>query len=231
MAKLGYTWYPKDWGNSESVFELTLSERGLYREFIDLAMLNDNKTEIKKNVWIRKFFVSIEDLDIILNKLIDLKLIEIKEDILFIQSCEPRLNLVRGGSKGGKNKPNTKPIVKPYSSLDKKNDKPMLNQIEKEKKVKEKESNLIIIDNTVFSYECNISSQWIETIAMQNKISIEVVKVFLKSFENHLITMEEQKETLKEFKEHFSYWMKKQDTSNFIKSGTKEKPFGKTNQI
>mgnify|MGYP000521508741 CR=1 FL=1 len=35
MAKLGYTWYPKDWGNSDSVFELSLSERGLYREFID----------------------------------------------------------------------------------------------------------------------------------------------------------------------------------------------------
>ena len=48
MAKLGYTWYPKDWGNSDSVFELSLCERGLYREFIDFAMLNDNKTEIKK---------------------------------------------------------------------------------------------------------------------------------------------------------------------------------------
>ena len=46
MAKLGYTWYPKDWGNSDSVFELSLCERGLYREFIDFAMLNDNKTEL-----------------------------------------------------------------------------------------------------------------------------------------------------------------------------------------
>jgi hypothetical protein len=48
MSKLGYTWYPKDWGNSDSVFELSLCERGLYREFIDFAMLNDNKTELKK---------------------------------------------------------------------------------------------------------------------------------------------------------------------------------------
>lgn len=233
MAKLGYTWYPKDWGNSESVFELTLSERGLYREFIDLAMLNDNKTEVKKNVWIRKFFVSIDELNNILDKLVSLKLIEFKDNILFIQSCEPRLNLVRGGSKGGKNKSNTKPTVKPMPkpllSLDEKNDKPMSKQIEK--KVKEKESNIIIIDNTIFSKECNTSEQWIETMAMQHKISIDVVKVFLVNFESHLITMQEQKKTLKEFKEHFTHWIKYQNTSNFIQHGTKEKPFGKTNQI
>ena len=205
MAKLGYTWYPKDWGNSESVFELTLSERGLYREFIDLAMLNDNKTEVKKNVWIRKFFVSIEDLDIILNKLESLNLIEFKENILFIKSCEPRLNLVRGGSKGGKNKPIVKPILKPLLSLEEKNVKPILKQREIESKLKEKESNIIIIDNTIFSKECIISEQWIETMAMQHKISIDVVKIFIDNFENHLITMEEQKKTLKEFKEHFSH--------------------------
>jgi len=62
MAKLGYTWYPKDWGNSESVFELNLSERGLYRELIDLAMLNDNKTDIKLEVWSRKFAISVDEL-------------------------------------------------------------------------------------------------------------------------------------------------------------------------
>ena len=136
MAKLGYTWYPKDRGNSESVFELNLSERGLYRELIDLAMLNDNKTEVKKDVWIRKFGVTIIELDYILDKLNSLKLIEYKENILFIPSCESRLNLVRGGSKGGKtSKPTIKPISKPFESLDENNDKPISNQIEKEKKV------------------------------------------------------------------------------------------------
>ena len=70
MAKLGYTWYPKDWGNSDSVFELSLSERGLYREFIDFAMLNDNKTELKKDVWVRKFSVSMNELNLILDKLL-----------------------------------------------------------------------------------------------------------------------------------------------------------------
>ena len=84
MAKLGYTWYPKDWGNSDSVFELSLCERGLYREFIDFAMLNDNKTEIKKDVWLRKFSVSINELNLILDKLLLLNLIEIKENILWL---------------------------------------------------------------------------------------------------------------------------------------------------
>jgi len=72
-----------------------------------------------------------------------------------------------------------------------------------------REKNIIIIDNTLFSNECKISEQWIETIAMQSKIKIDVVKIFLDTFESHLITMQEQKKTLKDFKEHFSHWIKK----------------------
>lgn len=123
MSKLGYTWYPKDWGNSDSVFELSLSERGLYREFIDFAMLNDNKTELKKDVWIRKFSVSMNELNLILDKLLFLNLIKINENILFIPSCENRLNLSRGGKKGKPTKEtilnlknqNKKPISEPIS--------------------------------------------------------------------------------------------------------------------
>lgn len=136
MAKLGYTWYPKDWGNSESVFELNLLERGLYRELIDLAMMNDNKTEIKIDVWCRKFAIDSDSLKSILDKLSILNLIQINGDNLFIPSCESRLNLVRGGSKGGKtSKPNVKPMSKPIESLYENFDKPIANQIEKEKKV------------------------------------------------------------------------------------------------
>lgn len=142
MAKLGYTWYPKDWGSSESVFELNLNDRGLYRELIDLAMMNDNKTEVKLDVWVRKFSVSIEELNAILNKLTALNLIEIT-DFLFIPSCEGRLNLVRGGSNGGKkSKPTSKPTPKPFESLDEKNEKPTPKQIEKKLKRKEKETNI-----------------------------------------------------------------------------------------
>lgn len=154
-SKLGYTWYPKDWGNSESVFELTLSERGMYRELIDLAMLNDNKTEIKKSVWIRKFGVDLNDLNAILNTLISLHLIIIDEDLLFIPSCENRLNLVRGGKKGGaKNKPTPKPTPKPILNNGENIPKPTPKQIEtktklnlKENKEKEEEKEFLSDDD------------------------------------------------------------------------------------
>jgi len=133
MSKLGYTWYPKDWGNSEAVFELTLVERGLYRELIDMAMLNDNQTTINDNVWARKFGSSVEEIESILLTLERLKLIEVTNEFLFIPSCESRLVLVRAGRKGGqKSKPNPKPISKPLS-------KPNPKQIEKKEKGKEKE--------------------------------------------------------------------------------------------
>jgi len=114
MAKLGYTWYPKDWGNSEAVFELTLIERGLYRELIDMAMLNDNKTVINIKVWSRKFGSSIDEIEQILITLKDLNLIELTKDGLFIPSCEPSLKLVRGGSNGGKK---SKPTEKSKENL------------------------------------------------------------------------------------------------------------------
>lgn len=140
MAKLGYTWYPKDWTNSEAVFELNLMERGLYRELIDIAMLNDNKTQVNKRVWCRKFACLEDELNNILKVLIDLKLIEITDGLLFIPSCEPRLQLSRNGKKGGqKSKPPKKPVEKPNP---KPSSKPTSNQ--KKDKRKEKENKVII---------------------------------------------------------------------------------------
>ena len=133
MGKLGYTWYPKDWGNSEAVFELTLQQRGLYRELIDMAMLNDNKTKYNPVIWARKFASTEDEIELILARLEELGLIIDKDHtFLFIPSCEPRLNLVRGGKKGGKNKPTPKPIVKPTL-------KPTL----KQKKEKEKRKEIV----------------------------------------------------------------------------------------
>lgn len=225
MAKLGYTWYPKDWGNSESVFELNLSERGLYREIIDLAMLNDNKTEFKKDVWCRKFSCSIDELDKITAKLVQLGLIIFKTKYVFVPSCENRLNLVRGGQKGGKNKPlpkpNQKPIVNPSSSLEENNDKPYANQIENKTKTeikKETKTEIkdeIIIDNSVFLNESLSSEQWLEATASHAKITLEGVKVFLNHFDEHLIITQEQKNELKDYKMHFSSWLRKQDVSMF----------------
>ena len=124
MGKLGYTWYPKDWGNSDAVFELTLSERGFYRELIDMAMLNDNTIKWNAKLWSRKFNCTESEIVDIADRLDELGLTQSRffdyqdkdmdtMDWVFIPSCEPRLNLVRGGRKGGENKPTPKPIVKP----------------------------------------------------------------------------------------------------------------------
>ncbi len=137
MSKLGYTWYPKDWGNSDAVFELTLIERGLYRELIDMAMLSDNEIIINYRVWSRKFGTTQKELESILITLVDLELINILENKLFIPSCEPRLKLSRGGKKGGKKSRKNKPSVKPSLSLLKNKDKPTPNQIESKVNIKE----------------------------------------------------------------------------------------------
>lgn len=139
MSKLGYTWYPKDWGNSEAVFQLNLTQRGLYRELIDLAMLNDNKTVINLNVWSRKWDVTANNLIDILDILEELNLIKRDSGKLFIPSCEPRLKMVRGGSNGGKkSKPTSKGIVKPISKPTPKGDSNQKKEKGKESKLKEK---------------------------------------------------------------------------------------------
>lgn len=209
MSKLGYTWYPKDWGNSEKVFELTLSERGLYRELIDMAMLNDNKTLTNYKVWSRKFNVCIDDITDIMQRLADLELIKFiindtDEDLpshVFIPSCEPRLNLVRGGKNGGKkskkNKPLVKPTDKPLLSLDEKNDKPTINQIEIEIKIKEiKEIKKEILN----------SQSWIEQIAKNKFLTLEKCKDYLNRFLSDA-ELKDEINDLSDTKKHFVNWL------------------------
>jgi hypothetical protein len=202
--KLGYTWYPKDWGNSEKVFELNLSERGLYRELIDMAMLNDNKTQINYKVWSRKFGCSVEELQNILLRLKELELLQINnDDFVFIPSCEARLNLVRGGSNGGKkskkNKPILKPNDKPFVSLGEKNDKPTHNQIENKEKEKETKKEIL---NSV---------SWYEQIGMKRNIMPDRIKLYLGTFldcqedligEGNGLNRESE-----EIKNHFVKWL------------------------
>ena len=204
MAKLGYTWYPKDWGSSESVFELSLSERGLYREFIDLAMLNDNRTEIKKDVWIRKFCVSKEDLEFILCKLISLNLIEFRDNILFIPSCESRLKLVRGGSNGGKkSKPPVKPTTKPSKSLNENKAKPTTNQIETKIEIETKTETKNNIDYYFIDFENGIE---ITEIARLNNLTVGFIKTKLIDFRNKA---ELEYPNYGKFVSHFKNWLLK----------------------
>ena len=280
MAKLGYTWYPKDWGNSDSVFELTLTERGLYRELIDMAMMNDNKTIVNIKTWSRKFGSTEKEIDLILNTLFRLNLIEIIDDYLIIPSCESRLNLSRGGKKGGEK---SKPTQKPLKSLDKKNLKPTIKQREREIESKIEIENNVVVDNIDinekfendfsdfkisyyvksqnlnFSLEneiinftthlqksknefekklfkacleflefekrkkvppkkennisiaenLKISDEWLEAMAMQFKVSIEMIHNKLDEFLLHLKTDCKEHVSRGEFIKHFKSWLPK----------------------
>ncbi len=183
MGKLGYTWYPKDWGNSDAVFELTLSERGFYRELIDMVMLNDNRTKWNVNLWARKFNATTDEICDISDKLCDLGLIEFRffenqdkeldaREWVFIPSCEARLNLVRGGKNGGKkskkDKPTPKPIVKPNV---KPTPKPTPNQ-KKEKRKEIKEKNAHNFDSEDYKHEL-----WDYLLEYCEKNNLDVKKV------------------------------------------------------
>jgi len=217
--KLGYTWYPKDWGNSESVFELNLSERGLYRELIDLAMLNDNQTEIKKDVWSRKFGVLLPELELILSKLEKLGLIIYRKNIVFIPSCESRLVFMRTGSVGGKNKGNGKGNSK---GLVKGMVEGNGNQREIEKEIETKIETKIESEskNNIFLTDLLNSQSWLESLAMNNqkKFNLIQVKEKLNLFTTELNLKFDFKQNKTEFTSHFVSWLNKQEN-------TKVKPY------
>ncbi len=117
--------------------------------------------------------------------------------------------------------PTTNPPTNPPSN-------PPTNPQEEEVEVKEevKEKEKYNINNANFSQKSKMDKQWTETIAMQSHIKPEIVMLYVDSFESHLITMQEQKDSENAFKRHFTHWLNKQDLSQF-----REKVLGKTNQI
>ena len=120
--KLGYTFYPKDWNSDDQVFELNLEQRGVFRELIDSAYMTDNVIPFNVKTWARKWNVDVAKLETILDRLIELKLITLTDQVIHVPSCEPRLNIVRrnqqNGQSGGrpskpKSEPKPNPIEKP----------------------------------------------------------------------------------------------------------------------
>jgi len=79
--------------------------------------------------------------------------------------------------------------------------------------IKEIESS---INNTAFKNQILKDSSYIEITAMQTKSNLDTVKKYLTDFDNHLIRTSEQKNTLKDYKTHFTNWFNRQDIKKVV---------------
>ena len=101
MAKLGYTFYPKDFISDPDVMFMSAAERGVYRDLIDLAYMNDNMIPYSIEMLVKYTNSDIETVERVLSK----KGSE-NDGFFSIPSCEKRIDLINrnkeNGSKGGR---------------------------------------------------------------------------------------------------------------------------------
>ena len=103
MDKLGYTFYPKDFISDPEVMMMAPSQRGIYRDLIDLAYMNDNK--IKYNLTQLSKYCNASEKEI--SEILNLKGLK-KDNFWTIPSCDKRITKIlanrENGSKGGRPK-------------------------------------------------------------------------------------------------------------------------------
>lgn len=112
MAKLGYTFYPKDWRSSMNVSQLNLQERGFYRELIDECFIqNSCKITINCKSFTRIHQLNSRSFTRLLAKLHESLLIvcpnfaqTLIEVEILIPSVSYRLGIIKEASNGGKSK-------------------------------------------------------------------------------------------------------------------------------
>jgi hypothetical protein len=172
MAKLGYTWYAKDWRSNMDVLELSLQEKGFYRELIDECFIKRSvKIQLNERTFCRLHGINSRTFTKVLRKLSESSLIVIedKEDLtISIPSVIDRLEKITKSSEGGKK---SKTLKEKSTSKEK----------EKEKeKVKEK-----VIKGLTPSH-VSIFNKWIE-YRKEIKKPIKVtstLKTLIKRFNN-----------------------------------------------
>lgn len=65
------------------------------------------------------------------------------------------------------------------------------------------------INNKKFISKGLTDMQWLEILAMQNRVSLDMVKNKLTTFDDFLISTKKQHSNYKEFASHFNYWLAK----------------------
>lgn len=96
MSKLGYTWYPKDFASDPDVMLMTASERGIYRDLIDLAYQTNNCIRYSIEALSRYTNGDIKDIKAVLKQ----KGVN-NGDFWTIPSCNKRLKIAERNQKNG----------------------------------------------------------------------------------------------------------------------------------
>jgi len=103
MSKLGYTWYSQDYISDPEVMMMTPSQRGIYRDIIDLAYKHSNKIPYTVTQLSRYTNATEEEV----KEILDMKA-ELKEGFWVIPSCQKRIDKAErnrsNGTKGGRPK-------------------------------------------------------------------------------------------------------------------------------
>lgn len=215
--KLGYTWYPKDFISDPDVMFMSAAERGVYRDLIDLAYMNDNL--IKYSVEMLAKYTN-SDVDTV-QRVLDTKGKETGSG-WSIPSCEKRIKITQknreNGGKGGRPKTQTKPKQNPdVTQTERQRERER--EIERESK-REIESECVkeITPTQNFNSfgkqpienlkkNCAGHSTWLESIGMKNSLSMEQVVEWFEAFCLHLVASGKTEETEQEFKRYCASWI------------------------
>lgn len=110
-----------------------------------------------------------------------------------------------------------KPLTSPLLGVkDKDKDKDIIVVEEKQINLIDSIEDITKINNNIYNAQILKDYSYIEITAMQTKTNIETVKKYLIDFNNHLIRTSEQKNTLKDYKTHFTHWLNKQDIKKVV---------------
>jgi hypothetical protein len=139
-----------------------------------------------------------------------------------------QVNSIDSQVKGYEDKTKTRLNGEAYIKEGKPTDKPLASpptdggNLTPTQQVEEKEEEEVtIINNKPFLNSCLKDAQWMEVQSMQTRTNQDTIKKYLNTFEGKLIQTGEQKENIKEFKEHFTNWLNLQE---IIKVIPKQKP-------
>lgn len=181
MSKLGYTWYPKDFISDPDVMFMTAAERGVYRDIIDLAYMNNNNIRYTPEMLAKYTNSDVETV----NKILELKGKKIGE-FWTIPNCNKRMELSeknrKNGSKGGRPKTQTKPKNNPNETQSE-----TQNERQRERE-RERESKIEIEIKKEEEYICDFSETEFVEFFKTKRLEIDKQK----SGYDKLITFEKQ---------------------------------------